>query len=54
MASRTEDRDRPGTGLDGLSDTERQVLGLLAEGHTVKSIAGVTGRSVAAINERLR
>lgn len=37
-----------------LNATEREVLRLLAAGHTAKSIATVTGRSVAAVNERLR
>lgn len=37
-----------------LNDAELEILRLLAEGHTAKSIAGLTGRSVAAVNERLR
>lgn len=37
-----------------LSDSELQVLHLLAAGHTVKSIAATLGRSEASINERLR
>ena len=37
-----------------LSVAEREVLALLAEGHTAKSIATVTGRSEGSINERLR
>lgn len=40
--------------LPRLSDVERQVLALLATGHTAKSIAAVTGLSVNAVNERLR
>jgi DNA-binding CsgD family transcriptional regulator len=40
--------------LDALNSAEREALALLAEGHTAKSIAELTGRSVAAINERLR
>ena len=40
--------------LDALNPAEREALALLAEGHTAKSIAELTGRSVAAINERLR
>jgi DNA-binding CsgD family transcriptional regulator len=40
--------------LSHLNDGECQVLALLAEGHTVKSIANVTGWTVAAVNERLR
>ena len=37
-----------------LTDTERGILSLLAEGHTAKSIAAQTGRSEGAVNERLR
>jgi len=37
-----------------LTEAELQALRLLAEGHTAKSIASVTGTSVGAINERLR
>lgn len=37
-----------------LSDSELQVLRLLAAGHTVKSIAAALNRSEASINERLR
>ncbi len=40
--------------LDDLNQAELDALALLAEGHTAKSIAAATGRSVAAINERLR
>lgn len=40
--------------LTALNETERSALLLLAEGHTVKSIANLSGRSLAAINERLR
>lgn len=40
--------------LNNLSPTERKVLQMLAEGHTAKSIAAITGRSVSAVNERLR
>ena len=42
------------TEFDRLTASERAVLMLLAEGHTAKSIAAVTGFSVAAVNERLR
>jgi DNA-binding CsgD family transcriptional regulator len=38
----------------GLTDRERDVLRLLASGHTVKTIAAQLGASEAAINERLR
>jgi DNA-binding CsgD family transcriptional regulator len=40
--------------LSRLSDAERRVLRLLAEGHTAKSIANEVGTSPAAVNERLR
>jgi DNA-binding CsgD family transcriptional regulator len=43
-----------GPDLGRLSAAERQALELLAQGHTAKSIAGLTGQSEAAINERLR
>lgn len=39
---------------DTLTDKELEILRLLAEGHTVKSIAARLGRSEASINERLR
>lgn len=52
----TRDRSpgRPPVDIAALNPSEREVLGLLAEGHTAKSIATLTGRSVAAVNERLR
>lgn len=37
-----------------LSEREREVLRLLVRGHTVKSIAEITGRTSGAVNERLR
>jgi DNA-binding CsgD family transcriptional regulator len=40
--------------LGRLNAAERADLGLLAQGHTAKSIANLTGRSVGAVNERLR
>src|SRR5688572_5085904 len=40
--------------LSRLNEAERRVLGLLAEGHTAKSIAQATGSTPAAVNERLR
>ena len=43
-----------GIDLSSLNDSERGVLLLLAEGHTAKSIATISGRSVGAVNERLR
>jgi DNA-binding CsgD family transcriptional regulator len=39
--------------LDRLNEGERRVLRLLAEGHTAKSVANVTGSTPAAVNERL-
>jgi DNA-binding CsgD family transcriptional regulator len=43
-----------GVDLDRLNDAERQVLQLLAEGHTAKSVANELGSTPAAVNERLR
>lgn len=40
--------------LDRLNSTERDILTLLAQGHTAKSIAIVRVVSVASVNERLR
>lgn len=40
--------------LDRLTASEREVLILLARGHTAKTIATSLGLSVAAVNERLR
>ena len=40
--------------LSRLNEAERRVLGLLAEGHTAKSIANTIGSTPAAVNERLR
>jgi DNA-binding CsgD family transcriptional regulator len=45
---------RPIFSPDTLTNKELEILRLLAEGHTVKSIAGQLGRSEASINERLR
>lgn len=46
----------PDTKIDfgKLNAAERTALSLLAQGHTAKSIANLTDRSVAAVNERLR
>ena len=44
----------PRADLTRLNAAEVQVLQLLAGGHTAKSIANLTGRSVASVNERLR
>lgn len=40
--------------FDSLTEKELEILRLLAEGHTVKSIAARLERSEASINERLR
>lgn len=40
--------------LHCLNSAEREVLMLLASGHTAKSIAALTGRTEGAIHERLR
>lgn len=40
--------------LSSLNTAEREVLTLLSQGHTAKSIAVLTGRSEGAVNERLR
>ena len=40
--------------LDRLTDGERDLLRLLAQGHTAKTIARTRGLSVNAVNERLR
>ncbi|MBX7481522.1 helix-turn-helix domain-containing protein [Qipengyuania qiaonensis] len=40
--------------LAALTDTELEILRLLAAGHTAKSIAAELGRSESSINERLR
>lgn len=46
----------PDTNVDfgKLNAAERTALSLLAQGHTAKSIANLTDRSVGAVNERLR
>src|SRR5215217_5498922 len=50
-----EANDRPGaTVVDRLTETERDILRLLGQGHTAKSIAVLRSLSVAAVNERLR
>ena len=43
-----------GVDLSRLNEAERQVLLLLAEGHTAKSVANELGSTPAAVNERLR
>lgn len=58
MASVVSDAHELGAGravdLSHLSEAERTVLRLLAQGHTVKSIASALGSTPTAINERLR
>ncbi|WP_222950609.1 helix-turn-helix transcriptional regulator [Sphingomonas sp. JC676] len=44
----------PETDFSALNHGERTALDLLAQGHTAKSIAQITGRSVTSVNERLR
>ncbi len=44
----------PDSALNALNDNELEILRLLANGHTAKSIAARLGRSEGAINERLR
>lgn len=44
----------PPSSLAALNDNELEILHLLANGHTAKSIAASLGRSETAINERLR
>jgi len=46
--------DTNGVDLSRLNEAERQVLRLLAEGHTAKSIANELGSTPTAVNERLR
>ncbi|MEH3160077.1 MAG: LuxR C-terminal-related transcriptional regulator [Sphingomonas taxi] len=41
-------------GAAALTAAERRILGMLAEGHTAKTIAAAMGISVNAVNERLR
>ena len=48
------ERDGNGADLGRLNEAERQVLLLLAEGHTAKSVANELGSTPAAVNERLR
>src|SRR5450830_1529076 len=40
--------------LDRLTAQEQDLLRLLAQGHTAKTIANLTGLSVNSVNERLR
>jgi DNA-binding CsgD family transcriptional regulator len=54
MSAPTPTVPAPAFQLDALNDKEREILRLLAAGHTVKSIAAGLDRSEASINERLR
>src|SRR3546814_7650576 len=44
----------PAGSLAALNDNELEILHLLANGHTAKSIAASLGRSETSIHERLR
>ena len=48
------EQSQNGIDLSRLNEAERQVLLLLAEGHTAKSIANELSSTPAAVNERLR
>jgi DNA-binding CsgD family transcriptional regulator len=48
------DQDIKGFNLGRLNEAERNVLRLLAEGHTAKTVANELGLTTAAVNERLR
>ena len=48
------DQETGGFDLTRLNEAERNVLRLLAEGHTAKSVASEIGSTPAAVNERLR
>jgi DNA-binding CsgD family transcriptional regulator len=50
----TDTQDRDQDALDRVSAAEREVLLMLARGHTAKTIAHDLAVSVAAVNERLR
>ena len=54
MATLMFDRHTNETDLTRLNEAERQVLLMLAEGHTAKSVANALGSTAAAVNERLR
>ena len=54
VSAEDEFHTRQAVDLSRLSDSERGVLRLLAEGHTAKSIANTSGSTPAAVNERLR
>lgn len=54
MVALSEPDSMPKIDLSRLSHTEVEVLRLLADGHTAKSISSLTGRSVMSVNEYLR
>ncbi|GAA3901902.1 hypothetical protein GCM10022276_20800 [Sphingomonas limnosediminicola] len=54
MSAEEEFRAKRPVDLSRLSESERGVLRLLAEGHTAKSIAHAIETTPAAVNERLR
>jgi DNA-binding CsgD family transcriptional regulator len=47
-------QDQTMTDISQLNENEREILRLLAQGHTAKSVASLTGKSVSSVNERLR
>jgi DNA-binding CsgD family transcriptional regulator len=49
-----QENEAPMHDLTRLSDSERRVLLLLAEGHTAKTVAAALGMTEGAVNERLR
>ena len=48
------EQDSDALNLSSLNEAERNVLRLLAEGHTAKTVATELGSTTAAVNERLR
>lgn len=53
MTRSTSANNDPG-GLSELTSAEVEILDLLAQGHTVKSVAAATGTTTGSVNERLR
>lgn len=54
MAAAYQNLPRDEINFERLNSAERQVLRMLAEGHTAKSIANAIGSTPAAVNEGLR